>query len=122
MNFTEEGSSNGLTIQGYQSGRFLVGGKFHQSSLLVTPEQVSDWPVDAVEQVTADDFAQALALAPEIIIYGTGKRQVFPPSDIYANVINQGIGLEVMDTAAACRTYNILVSEGRRVAAILLMI
>ena len=67
-------------------------------------------------------MASALALQPEILLIGTGRRLVFPAHSLYAELFRKGIGLEVMDTTAACRTYNILLSEGREVVAALFMI
>ncbi len=79
------------------------------------------WRPATVEHIEPDDFTPVLSLEPEIVILGTGPAQVFPEPAVYAPAINRGVGLEIMDTGAACRTYNILVSEGRRVVAALIM-
>ena len=80
------------------------------------------WSAPEPAALTLDDLAPALALQPEILLLGTGNRLVFPDGQIHARILALGIGFEVMDSGAACRTYNILMSEQRRVVAALLMI
>jgi uncharacterized protein len=101
------------TITGYGDGYVLVNGQRHEASLIVTPEQVSPWDVSSFEKI---DFERLRGLRMEIVLLGTGARQRFPHPSLAASVP----GLEVMDVKAACRTYNILVAEGRKVAAALL--
>jgi uncharacterized protein len=122
MHFTEADTSGGLIVQSYEPGRLLISGKLHQANLILTPTRIlPDWDCHAAATASAAQFAPTLSLKPEIILFGTGSRQIFPSPAVYAAVLNQGIGLEVMDTGAACRTYNILMSEGRRVAAALII-
>jgi uncharacterized protein len=93
------------------------------NSAVISPRHlVLDWPVQRLSAMTSDDLKPILALAPEIVLFGGGARLVWPPASIIGELQEQRIGVEVMDTAAACRTYNILMLEGRRVAAALLMI
>jgi uncharacterized protein len=89
--------------------------------VLTASEIVFDWPPGSVEELQLDHLQAVLALKPQIILLGTGERQVFPASAIGAAIQAAGIGFEVMDTRAACRTYNVLVQEGRRVAAALIV-
>ena len=103
-------------ITGYGDGYVLVNGKRHESGMIVTPEQVLPWDVPGFEKLTAMDFEKLKSLKAEIILLGTGPRQRFPHPSLVASLG----GLEVMDVKAACRTYNILVAEGRKVAAALL--
>lgn len=91
-------------------------------SLVVTPQTVLDWPPETFADLDARHMEPVLELGPEIVVLGTGEQQRFPSKDVLAAATNIGIGVEVMDTAAACRTYNVLVGEGRAVAAALLMI
>ncbi|MEO5573854.1 MAG: MTH938/NDUFAF3 family protein, partial [Gammaproteobacteria bacterium] len=74
------------------------------------------------DDLTAAHFDRVAILRPELVLFGSGARLRFPLPALTANLLNQGIGVEVMDTGAACRTYNILINEGRNVAAALLMI
>lgn len=121
MRFSEL-DSDAYLILGYEPGRILVGGKAYTESLILTPRRIlTDWgPADA-NDLTAAHIQAILDLEPQVIVIGTGSRQVFPHPDVYQVALRQGLGIEVMDTGAACRTYNILLSEGRRVVAGLIM-
>lgn len=79
------------------------------------------WPVASIDDVTPDALAPLLAAEPEVILIGTGTRQRFPAASVMREIMAARIGWEVMDTAAACRTYNILAGEGRRVVAALIL-
>ena len=94
----------------------------YERSLIVLPDQiVEDWPAHSFEQLAAEHFEHLCSLQPEIVLLGTGATLRFPHPSLTGILINQKIGIEVMDTSAACRTYNILTAEGRRVAAALLI-
>ena len=87
-------------------------------SFLLTPDQVvENWPADSAGMLSADHVEALLALQPELVLLGTGQRQVFPAPAFMAGFLRKGVGIEVMDNAAAARTYNLLASEGRRVVA-----
>lgn len=91
-------------------------------SFLLAPDRlVEDWPVADAAALDAAMLEQALALDPEVVLLGTGTRQVFPPAPARAALLRRGIGVEVMDNAAACRTYNLLAGEGRRVVAAIVL-
>ena len=93
-----------------------------KKSLIVLPEHlIEEWPVVSVSQLEAQHFENLLSHAPEIIILGTGTKHQFPNQSLLTQFIKLGIGMEIMDTQAGCRTYNILVEEGRRVAAAILI-
>ena len=98
-----------------------VNGVEHRHSVVV-PWQgaVVRWPVDAFAALTAEHFATLAALGPELVIFGSGARLRFPPAATLRSLIERRIGVETMDTAAACRTYNVLLAEGRSVVAALL--
>lgn len=88
------------------------------ASFILSPQQlVENWPVGDSAALTADDLAPLLALRPEVVLLGTGERQVFPPAAVMAACLRQGVGLEVMTNAAAARTFNVLAGESRRVVA-----
>ena len=108
------------TITGYGEGYVMVNGERRDSSVVVLPDRVEQWAVKAFDQLRAQDFAFLKSLQAEIVLLGTGPRQRFPHPRLTAALAQAGIGLEVMDTQAACRTYNILVAEERKVAAALL--
>ncbi len=93
-----------------------------EHSLIITPSiLIGDWPVQTVETLSTEHIKQIVALAPEIILLGTGKQLQWPNIELLSEISNNGIGIDVMTTAAACRTYNILTYEGRNVAAALML-
>ncbi len=108
------------TITGYGEGYVIVNGERRSSSVVVMPERTEDWSVARFDDLKAEDFVFLRGLEAEIVLLGTGPRQRFPHPRLTAALASAGIGLEVMDLQAACRTYNILVAEERKVAAALL--
>jgi uncharacterized protein len=99
----------------------LVNGLEHTESVIVPWRgDVVAWPVASFERLGADDFARIAALKPELVVFGSGARLRFPAPAVLRPLIDAGIGVETMDTAAACRTYNVLLAEGRSVVAALL--
>lgn len=116
-------SSSGNLIRGYGPKLILVNGTAHSSSLIIMPDLViPDWRPQSLEELCAEDFLPLHELHLEAVLLGTGERQRFPPLTTYLAFVERGIGFDVMDTRAACRTYNLLASEGRRIAAALLAI
>ena len=96
-----------------------IGGEVWREPVLLSLEEVRAWPLQDDEPITLEHLAPLIEAQPDVIILGTGETQRFPDHSISHSLLNQGIGLEVMDTGAACRTYNVLASEGRAVAAAL---
>jgi uncharacterized protein len=114
------GASGLNTITGYGAGYVMVNGQRYESSLIVTPDRVLPWAVQSFDALKENDFAALMQLGMEIVILGTGPRQRFPHPRLTGALAKARIGVEVMDMQAACRTYNILVAEERKVAAALL--
>jgi uncharacterized protein len=108
-------------FSGYGAGYVAVNNVRRETSVLVTPNEVAEWRVERFESLGPADFEFASRLGVEIVILGTGARQRFPAPAITRALAANGMGLEVMDTRAACRTYNILATEGRRVVAAILV-
>ena len=102
-------------------GFVAINGVRHASSLLVTPSQVVEWSASNAQSLSGTHFDAALELQPEVVLLGTGAKLQFPSAEVLRPLIDAGIGFEVMDTGAACRTYNILMAEGRRVLAALIV-
>src|SRR5216110_2752960 len=98
----------------------MVNSERRDSSVIVLPDRVLDWDVDGFDLLSQDSFVFLKDLKTEIVLLGTGPRQRFPHPRLSAPLAAARIGLEVMDLKAACRTYNILVAEERKVAAALL--
>jgi len=98
-------------------GVVLIDRELTSSFLLAPDRAIEDWPVTAAGMLEASHVEGLLALQPELVVLGTGERQVFPDAAFMAGLLRKGIGIEVMDNAAAARTYNLLAGEGRRVIA-----
>jgi len=110
------------SFTGYGDGYVLVNRQRHEKSLVVLADRiVTDWAASSFEALAAAHLESLVGLGQEIILLGTGGVLRFPPPEILRPLIEAGIGLEVMDVHAACRTFNILVAEERRVAAALLL-
>ena len=120
MKLHASGPSGVNTITGYGEGYVMVNGARRSASVIVMPDRTEDWSVTRFEDLRAEDFAFQRDLEAEIVLLGTGPRQRFPHPRLTAALAQARIGLEVMDVQAACRTYNILVAEERKVAAALL--
>ena len=119
MKFTREEASL-IAIRGVSEDGFSVGREVLSGTIALTGETIlADWQYKPLEQLVESDFAALLETQPEVVIVGTGGRQQFPPRELTFAFARRGTGLEVMDSRAAARTFNVLVGEGRRVAAIL---
>ena len=122
MKFERDSPDGRNSFTGYGEGYVQVSGKRHTASLVVAADRVvEDWPAASVEALSADHLAAIIELAPEIVLLGTGPAFRFPDAALLAPLYKAGIGVEVMDTPAACRTYNILLGEGRNVVAALIV-
>ncbi len=118
MKFAESDDSTGYPVEGYGSEGIRIGGRTFRVGLILTPERlIEGWGPENPSGLTPAHVAQILELGPHVIVIGTGSRQVFPDPSVYDAIAGSGVGLEIMDSGAACRTYNILMAEGRRVAA-----
>jgi uncharacterized protein len=122
MKFTLEPSSNVNVIRSYSAEEIRVGEQTVRSSCIVTADAlITQWPPSALEDVTVNYLEAIFELRPELVLLGTGPRQRFPSAAIRSAFATRSIGLETMDLGAACRTFNILVHEERRVAAALFL-
>ncbi|MCG8015286.1 MAG: Mth938-like domain-containing protein [Candidatus Thiodiazotropha sp. 'RUGA'] len=123
MKFILDDNNSGHAIQNYGALEITISGKVYRENLVVMPDKIiPDWRPVRFEELKQEDFAHLASLTPEIVVLGTGTKQHFPDHQLIRPLLENQIGLEVMATDAACRTYNILMSEGRRVAAALMMI
>jgi uncharacterized protein len=112
--------SGGNLIRGFSGDAILIGADAIRQPVIITVDTIiRDWSPPAVDKLALADLQPVLDLEPEIILLGTGERQCLPPMSLTSAILHRGVGLEVMTTVAACRTYNVLVSEYRRVAAVL---
>ncbi len=122
MHFAQEDCRSEQRIRAYDAGCVRIGEREYHRSLLLTAERlIADWRPCRVSDLGAQDFAPILDWQPEILLLGTGQILQFPEQQVTAALLQRGIGVEIMDTAAACRTFNILLAEQREVAAALLL-
>lgn len=108
-------------VTAYGSGFVEINKIRHTRSVLLTPERVEPFDVDSFDRIAESDFERLRNLNPEVALLGTGAVQRFPHPRLLRPLSDARIGLEAMTTAAACRTYNILMAEGRKVAAALIV-
>jgi len=105
-------------LRGAEGDHALVNERVLRSSFVVAPDTLlEDWPVTDAAALDVAQLEPILAMRPELVLLGTGARQVFPPPAILAAFLTRGLGIEVMTNAAAARTYSVLAGEGRRVVA-----
>jgi uncharacterized protein len=110
------------TIQAYGKGWISVNGERIRHSVVLSSLGTREpWHCEALEDLTPEHFEQLLAHRPEVVIFGSGTTLRFVHPSLHASLMSQRVGLETMDTLAACRTYNILAQEGRQVVVALLM-
>ena len=107
-------------VTAYGDDYVTVSGVRYRESIVVLPERVAAWSAASFDSLAVEHFSALLGLGADIVLLGTGPRQRFPHPRLTAPLVNARIGLEVMSLQAACRTYNILVAEERKVAAALL--
>lgn len=122
MKIEREQADGKNLFTGYGDGYVEVNRQPHRSSLVVNAERlVTDWPVESLDALRADHLAAIVELKPEVVLLGTGRAFTFPEPGLLAPLHAAKIGVEIMDTPAACRTYNILLGEGRNVVAALIV-
>ncbi|MBK1648542.1 Mth938-like domain-containing protein [Rhabdochromatium marinum] len=125
MKFSEILDPNSLRIEAYDATHFCINGRRFEHAVMLLPDaRVQPWPLgvsSTPSSLTLDDLTALLDAQPQLILLGTGAQGRMPPPPLIAAGAERGIGIEWMHTGAACRTYNLLASEGRRVAAALLL-
>ena len=118
MQLNLEHPDHEFLLRGADGTRAVVNDRHLTSSFIVSPDRlVETWAVGDPRALIAADLEPLLELDPEVVLLGTGSNQVFPPAAVMAACLSRGVGLEVMNNAAAARTFNVLAGEGRRVVA-----
>ncbi|HEX6260873.1 MAG TPA: MTH938/NDUFAF3 family protein [Woeseiaceae bacterium] len=121
MQFTREQNS-AITVRQVEPGRLRIGNAVVRNNVLLTADrEICDWSIEDIDQLSESDLQTIIEAAPEMIVVGTGWKSVFPPRELVFALARRGIGFETMNTPAACRTFNILINEGRRAAAALIV-
>jgi uncharacterized protein len=123
MKFELDHTAGARIIRSYGPGEFTVGEqRLHGSIVLAADRIIVDLLPADITELNAAHLDQLCALQTDLIVIGTGRRQIFPPYALITSVLGRGVGCEIMDTAAACRCYNVLLAESRSVAAALFSI
>jgi len=122
MRFTQDASANVNVIRGYGPGELRINDTVFRTTMIVASTETRAAPsITSAATLDSGHAAQLLELRPEVVLIGTGRRQVFPAAAFGAQFLEAGIGVEVMDTGAACRTFNVLVGEQRLAVALLIL-
>ena len=122
MKFTLEAASHANLIRSYSDSELRIGDQRVQYSCLVTAERlISDWPPESFAELAPAHLEAIFALTPELVLLGTSGTQRFASAELRGEFARRGVGLEVMELGAACRTFNVLVQEERRVLAALFL-
>lgn len=113
--------SDAQVIQSYKNNQFKVSNTLYTKSIIVFPDEVLNWGVTDIETLSLKDFQPLIDRLEkiEVILLGCGERGIFIPPDLRAQLKEKGLTIDAMDTGAACRTYNVLMAEGRLIAAAL---
>jgi len=122
MNFSQDTSEESTNIHSYTEDYLVVNGRKYDCHCLIHRDGlVQPWSPNSPKSPEPADFETIISCQPEVILLGTGTKLTFPSNEVRQFFLSKNIGLEVMDTGAACRTYNVLLAEGRNVAAAILL-
>jgi uncharacterized protein len=122
MRFTQDSGASANLVRSYGDGELRINDEVYRSAIIVSASKVRAAPdIGSVEDLARLDPSRILEFDPEVVLVGTGQRQIFPAASFRAPYLRAGIGIEVMDTGAACRTFNVLVAEQRPVVALLML-
>lgn len=122
MSLTLDDNRATYQIRGFKPGQIQINDQTYTTSLIISADQlIENWEPKTIQALTQTHLKAAVDLNPTVLIIGTGEKLIFPPIEVYGDLLNQGIGIEIMDTHAACRTYNILTAENRNVVAALII-
>ncbi len=122
MQISQQYGDASYVVRAYEYGAVTVNNTTFTRSLIIMPEHLDpQWEPQSLEDVTERHLEPIVKFNPEVVLFGTGLQLRFPELHIQAYFVKRGIGIEIMNTAAACRTYNILIAEGRNVACALLI-
>jgi len=122
MKFAQDQINSKYVIEAYEPGRIQVANQIFRDNMLIMPDRLLQaWDMSCMDDFDGEQLQALLVHQPDVLILGTGRTQIFPHPSLFAACMQAGIGWEVMPTDAACRTYNILLGEDRRVLAALIL-
>ena len=121
MELNQESSDGKYHIKAYEPGKITINDTEYTHSVIITQDSlISPWEVDNINNLNSIELARLIDFEPDVLLIGTGQKQQFLPPELQQVLFNAKIGFEIMDTAAACRTFMLLLSESRHVVAALL--
>lgn len=121
MEFELDKGNATYQIRSYLNGQIIVNNQTYAQPILIMPDLIiAPWGPHSFEDLKPSHFNLILTYKPQVILFGTGETLRFPEAFLYRELIDKNIGIEIMNTSAACRTYALLIAEGRKVAAALL--
>ncbi len=120
LNITPLGPTDRQVIESYNAQGFRVSGVLHRGAIIVLPQAIHTWSVASIAEISLANLAPVVDAGAQILLLGCGKRMAQVPPELRQALRGRGVVIEPMDTGAACRTYNVLLAEDRRVAAALL--
>jgi uncharacterized protein len=122
MLISRDKNKGSFEIREYESGRIVINDETYYHSVIVSPTHlIDDWRPQHLDELTVSDFDVIYSLNPEVFLLGTGTALLLPESQLLAGFYKKNIGIEVMNTSAACRTFNVLMSESRNAVAALFL-
>jgi len=122
MKFAQDHNNAQYLISAYKPGEIQVHQKTYTHNILLSPNHLDEhWELEDIENITTKMLFKIMESKPELVLFGTGEKQIFAHPRKFIALIDEGIGYEIMDTASACRTYNILLGEDRNVVASLII-
>ena len=122
MSLTLDDNDATYQIRGFRPGQIQVNQETYTQSIVVSPNKlIPNWGPKHISELTKEHMQLAADLKPTVLLIGTGEKLQFPDIELYGDLINLGIGVEIMDTSAACRTYTVLTAENRHVVAALIL-
>jgi uncharacterized protein len=122
MPLAEDRITSRYSISAYDPDEIVINGQIYRQSLVLSPQSINcPWPVRSISELDESSLQIVLDMNPDVVLLGTGERQEFPEARIFALLGQEGIGREVMNNGALCRTFNILVAEDRAVVAAIML-
>ncbi len=122
MPLAEDKIISRYSISAYNPDEIVINEQIYRKSLVLSPQSINcPWPVHSINELDESSLQIVLDMNPDVVLLGTGERQQFPEARIFALLGQEGIGLEVMNNGALCRTFNILVAEDRAVVAAIML-
>lgn len=121
MELTLQTNKSGIFIKNYENHKFYIDNKVFENSIIIKNESIAKWEITDIKTSTLNNYEEILAVKPEIIIIGTGEKIIIPDSQLIQKIHEKNIGIEFMKTESACKTYNLLISENRKVCAGLIL-